>query len=190
MRDGDRYFEMVRRASENVSKYIKKWSKRNDDERWGEHETTWKALLFHELILSDDKVKDNLSMENTPITNDRKTMGKRFDFWLKDSKNSIDYVLEVKLIQYKVRKKGYGITTLNSKAGVYGDLLKMDRYITSNQKHDLKGISIAVNEEDDGVNVSKIIKKVDQKLVKLLDNDLRMLICSDRKCVYVPATED
>ena len=66
----------------------------------------------------------------------------------------------------------------------------MDRYITSNQKPDLKGISIAVNEEDDGVNVSKIIKKVDQKLVKLLDNDLRMLICSDRKCVYVPAPED
>ena len=105
MRDGDRYFEMVRRASENVSKYIKKWSKRNDDERWGEHEATWKALLFHELILSDDKVKDNLSMENTTITNDRKTMGKRFYLWLKDSKNSIDYVLEVKLIQYKVRKK-------------------------------------------------------------------------------------
>ena len=85
-------------------------------------------------------------------------------------------MLEIKLIHYKERKNGYEIIGLNSEADVYGDLLKLDRYITSNKKQDLKGISIAVNDNNDGVNVSKILKKVYQKLVKLLDNDLRLLI--------------
>jgi hypothetical protein len=189
MKNEDKYFEMVRQASENVSKYIIQWGKRNNEDRWGEHEATWKALLFHELILIDEKVKDNLSMENTPITEDRKTKGKRFDLWLEDLKNSTDYLLEVKFIHYKERKRGYGITMLNSKAGIYGDLLKLDRYLTSHRKPDLKGISIAVNEEDDKVDVSKIIKKIDKELLKLLNNNLRLLICSNGKCEFAPANE-
>ena len=78
---------------------------------------------------------------------------------------------------------------LNSKAGVYGDLLKLDRYLTSHRKPDLKGISIAVNEEDDKVDVSKIIKKIDKELLKLLNNNLRLLICSNGKCEFAPTNE-
>ncbi len=189
MKNEDGYFELVRQACENVSRYIEQWSKQNNGEIWGEHEATWKALLFHELILSDKDMKDNLSMENKAETDDEDTQGKRFDFWLLDSKNKIYYLIEVKFIHKKNRKSGYGFIKLNSKEGVYGDLLKLGHYFDSNKEHDSKCISIAVNTGKDNVEVGEIIKKVDQKLTSLLNDDLRLLICSSGKCKYVPADE-
>ena len=188
MKNEDRYFELVRQASENVSKYIRKRVERKKRRRWGEYEATWKALLFHELILIDEKVKDYLSMENEANTKNLKTNGKRFDFWIQDSEIGINYVLEVKLIDYKKRKNGIGFTKLNSKDGVYGDLSKIDTYLKSEKNHDVKGISIAVNDFN-GIDVSEVIKKVDVNLKEMLSDDLRLLICSDGKCEYVPANK-
>ena len=181
------YFEVIKQASENVSKYDKRWSARHN-ERWGQHEATWKALLFHELILIDAKLKDNLSMENTPETKNRRTKGKRIDIWLGDSDNM--FVIEVKLIKYKKRKSGYGFSRLNSRSGVYGDLLKLQGYLTSVDGNGANGIVIAVHEVGNGENrkldVNKIVVKVKQNLVDLLNEHLRLLICSNGKCVYAP----
>ena len=188
MNNKNEYFELVKQASANVSKYIKQWSERNN-ERWGEHEATWKALLFHELILIDEKVKDSLSMENTPITKNKRTKGKKMDFWIGEY-----FIIEVKLVKYKRRKSGYGISNLNSKAGVYGDLLKLQAYLTSKAGSGIKGIVIAVHEvdkwkskEDRGLDVSKIIAKIDPQLVDLLSNNLQLLVCSNGECAYANA---
>ena len=188
MNNKNEYFELVKQASANVSMYIKQWSERNN-ERWGEHEATWKALLFHELILIDEKVKDSLSMENTPNTKNKRTKGKRMDFWIGEY-----LVIEVKLVKYKKRKSGYGISNLNSKAGVYGDLLKLQAYLTSKAGSGIKGIVIAVHEvdnwkskEDRDLDVSKIIAKIDPQLVDLLSDNLQLLVCSNGECAYANA---
>lgn len=188
MKNEDRYFELVRQAGENVSKYIKKRVEKDGEDRWGEYEATWNTLLFHELILIGEKIKDYLSMENPADTEDKETKGKKFDVWIQDSKIGINYVSEVKLIEYRKRKRGFGFTKLNSKDGVYGDLLKINAYLKSEKNHDLKGISIAANVTK-GVDVNDVILKVDNKLKKLLSNDLRLLICSNGKCAYVPANK-
>jgi hypothetical protein len=191
MKNKNKYFELVKQASANVSMYIKQWSTRNND-RWGEHEATWKALLFHELILIDEKVKDSLSMENTPHTKNKRTRGKRIDMWLGDSNNI--FVIEVKLIHYKKRDSGYGISNLNSKAGVYGDLLKLQGYLTSKDGSGVNGIVIAVHEvdnrkdkEDRNLDVKKIIAKIDPKPVDLLSDNLQLLVCSNGECAYANA---
>ena len=183
----NRYFEVIKQASENVSKYDKRWSARHN-ERWGQHEATWKALLFHELILTDGKLKDNLSMENTPETENKQTKGERIDIWLGNSDNM--FVIEVKLIKYKERKSGYGFSGLNSRAGVYGDLLKLQGYLTSDDGNGANGIVIAMHEvgegEDRNLDVNKIIAKVDQNLIDLLNDNLRLLVCSNGECAYAP----
>ena len=193
MKNEDRYFEMVRQASENVSKYIKQYKAKKsieeEDDGWNEHEATWKALLFHELILSDEKVKDYLSMENKANTTERNTINKRFDFWIQDSEIGINYVLEVKLIHHKRRKNGIGFTKLNSDTGVYGDLMKINQYLTSENVYVVKGISIAVS-LNSGVDVNEVIQKVDVNLKEMLNDDLRLLICSNGKCEYVPANKE
>lgn len=185
MKNEDRYFELVKQAGTNVSKYIKHLSTRNND-RWGEHETTWKALFFHELILIDEKVKDVLSMENTPITRNKRTKGKRIDFWIGEY-----FIIEVKLVKHKKRKSGYGISNLNSKNGVYGDLLKLHSYLTSKDGKGIKGTVIAVHEvgnwkekEDRNLDVKKIIAKIDPKLFDLMNDNLQLLVCSNGECAY------
>ena len=188
MKNKNRYFELVKEAGTNVSMYIKQWSTRNND-KWGEHEATWKALLFHELILIDERVKGILSMENTPITKNKRTKGKKMDFWIGEY-----FIIEVKLVKYKKRKSGYGISNLNSKAGVYGDLLKLQAYLTGEAGSGIKGIVIAVHEvdnwkskEDRDLDVSKIIAKIDPQLVDLLSDNLQLLVCSNGECAYANA---
>ncbi len=191
MKNKNRYFELVKEAGTNVSMYIKQWSTRNND-KWGEHEATWKALLYHELILIDEKVKDNLTMENRPNTKNEKTGRKRIDLWLGDPNNT--FVLEVKLIHYKKRKSKYGVSKLNSKAGVYGDLLKLTDYLNSKDGSGVKGIVIAVykgdnrkGKEDRNLDVKEIIEKIEPKLFDLINDNLQLLVCSNGECEYATA---
>ena len=188
MKNEDRYFELVMQAGENVSKYIKKCIEEKGEDRWGEYEATWNALLFHELILIDEKVKNYLSMENPADTEDQKTKGKKFDVWIQDSEININYVLEVKLTYFKEPQRESGIKILNVESGVYKDLLKINTYLESEKNNDVKGICIAANVTK-GVDVNEIVANVDDDTKKLLSNDLRLLICSDGKCEYVPANK-
>ena len=187
MGNEDRYFELVRQASENVSKYIKKRIEQNGDDRWGEYEATWKALLFHELILIDEKVKNYLSMENPADTEDQDTKRKKFDVWIQDSEININYVMEVKLTYFEEPKKESWIKMRNKESGVYADLIKINTYLKSD--HDIKGISIAANLTK-GIDVNQIVDNVDDDTKKLLRGDLRLMICSDGKCAYVTANKE
>ena len=191
MKNENKYFELVKQASENVSKYVKQWSELHN-ERWGEYEATWKALLFHELILIDEKLKDNLSMENSLFTKDEQIKGKRMDIWLGPTGNT--YAIEVKRIHYNQGKYGYGIEGLNSQKGVYGDLLKLKDCLATKDVSGVKGIAIAVlsvrGEEDRDIQVDKIIAKIQQKIFDLINDDLRLLICSNGKCAYATADTD
>ena len=189
MGNEDRYFELVRQASENVSKYIKKRIEQNGDDRWGEYEATWKALLFHELILIDEKVKNYLSMENPADTEDQDTKRKKFDIWIQDSEININYVMEVKLTYFEEPKKESWIKMRNAESGVYADLLKINTYLKSEKNHDIKGISIAANLTK-GIDVNEIVDNVDDGTKKLLRGDLRLLICSNGKCAYVTANKE
>lgn len=189
MGNEDRYFELVRQASENVSKYIKKRIEQNGDDRWGEYEATWKALLFHELILIDEKVKNYLSMENPADTEDQDTKRKKFDVWIQDSEININYVMEVKLTYFEEPKKESWIKMRNAESGVYADLLKINTYLKSEKNNDIKGISIAANLTK-GIDVNQIVDNVDDDTKKLLRGDLRLMICSDGKCAYVTANKE
>ena len=189
MGNEDRYFELVRQASENVSKYIKKRIEQNGDDRWGEYEATWKALLFHELILIDEKVKNYLSMENPADTEDQDTKRKKFDVWIQDSEININYVMEVKLTYFEGPIKGSWIKMRNKESGVYADLIKINTYLKSEKNHDIKGISIAANLTK-GIDVNEIVDNVDDGTKKLLRGDLRLMICSDGKCAYVTANKE
>ncbi len=171
----NRYFELVRRASNNVSEFT------NRKERWNEYEATWKALLFHELIQIDENVKDSISMENQAYTTNKKTWGKKFDMWLGDS-----FVLEVKLVWYRKQVRKDGLRKMNSKTGVRGDLKKLRDFIDS-KKGSVKGIAIAVNAKRGNVTPEEIIKLVDGKLIKMLSGDLKLLVCSNGKCEYASA---
>ena len=189
MGNEDRYFELVRQASENVSKYIKKRIEQNGDDRWGEYEATWKALLFHELILIDEKVKNYLSMENPADTEDQDTKRKKFDVWIQDSEININYVMEVTLTYFEEPKKESWIKMRNAESGVYADLLKINTYLKSEKNNDIKGISIAANLTK-GIDVNEIVDNVDDGTKKLLRGDLRLLICSNGKCAYVTANKE
>lgn len=189
MGNEDRYFELVRQASENVSKYIKKRIEQNGDDRWGEYEATWKALLFHELILIDEKVKNYLSMENPADTEDQDTKRKKFDVWIQDSEININYVMEVKLTYFEGPIKESWIKMRNKESGVYADLIKINTYLKSEKNNDIKGISIAANLTK-GIDVNQIVDNVDDDTKKLLRGDLRLMICSDGKCAYVTANKE
>lgn len=183
MKNEDRYYDLVRQATTKVSEYILGWSRRNDKEGWGEHEATWKALLFCELIHIDEKVKDGLSLENKANTRNKEIWKKKFDLWLLDPGNSVNYVLEVKWIRYVRQKTHPGLREVHAeKDSVYCDLIKLEKAVKSRRKRDIKGIAVAVSRNN--VDAKEIIKLFKPRITDLLSEDLKLLVCSNGNCEY------
>ena len=71
-------------------------------------------------------------------------------------------------------------------------MLKLQGYLTSDDGNGANGVVTAMHEvgegEDRNLDANKIIAKVDQNLIDLLNDNLRLLVCSNGECVYAPST--
>ncbi|MEM0134962.1 MAG: hypothetical protein QXU18_07020 [Thermoplasmatales archaeon] len=185
------YLERLRLACSEVSKKIKKVNEKLKDKgEWQEHEATFTAMLYHELIVQGIDYS-KLSLENQPDTNSKNSKGKKIDLWFEEyqgDKLDITYAHEIKLIGVrKVRGGEFGLRFMNSKAGVYGDLIKLDKYLEDEK--DEVGIAIAAYTGKDEISPEKIISLLGHKTSRYTGEkpknpNLKLLVVSNGESEY------
>ena len=153
-----------------------------EENLWREHEATFKAMLYHQLIMNGLECY-RISMENSPVAEGNKDIeSKRIDIWIDEEEE--DYFLEVKRVYVNPDTKG--LRRVNNKNGVYGDLLKLTKIVKYHNDENTFGTVIAVyNGPDDAIDCEYIESKLKTDVKSLLNNYVRMIICAKGKCKYV-----
>ena len=178
--------DLILNAAENADKMKNVMNKKEAvkyKESYGhELETTFKAMLYYQLIKNGLEYW-KISMENSPEAKDNSDIElKRIDIWI-DEEN-VDYLLEVKLVG--VHEKTKGLRRVNNKDGLYGDLLKLTEIVKYFKDESTFGIAIAVYDgHDDSIDCEYIESKLKPEVKGILTRQVKMMICANGKCEYV-----
>ena len=160
----------------------KKRAKTYEESSWREHEATFKAMLYHQLIENGLEFC-RISMENSPVAPGNKDLeSMRIDIWIDEEE--CNYFLEVKMFYVNPRTKG--LRRINNEKGVLGDLRKLTKILTVRNDENTFGTAIAVyNGSDDTIGFEYIRQRLDENVTNLLNRHVKLIVCANEKCEYV-----
>ena len=177
---------LIKTATEEAEKMKNDMNKERgntyEENFWREHEATYKAMLYHQLIKNGLEFY-RISMENSPEAEGNKDIeSRKIDLWV--DKGNDNYFLEVKM--FYVNTKTKGLRRVNNKTGVYGDLLKLTEIVRHRNDENTFGTAIAVyNGSDDTIGFEYIKQRLDEKVTSLLNRYVKLIVCANGKCEYV-----